>query len=555
MISNKKLNQILVKAGKIKPSQYDFALKKAKKKKIALEQALIEDGIIPKEELGELIAKELGVPYINLSKKPIKREVLSIVPEIVAKKQLMIVFDKNKEGLMVAFNNPKDLQLQHFLTKKTGENIIPYYTTQKDILLASKLYGQGLTGDFSKVITEYLEKAKQGTKKDLPIIKIVEAVMKYAYENRTSDIHIEPYEKETIFRFRVDGILHDVLSIPREFHNMIVARIKIMADLRTDEHNSAQDGKLQIVLPEEKLDTRVSIIPIVEGEKAVLRLLSKKIRAYNLDNLGIADQDLKKVKKAIKKPWGMILATGATGSGKTTTLYAILKILNTREVNIQTIENPVEYDMERVNQIQVNPETNLTFAKGLKSILRQDPDIIMVGEIRDDETAQIAVNAAMTGHLVLSTLHTNDSATTLPRLLDMKVKPYLIASTVIIAIAQRLVRKICLECKQSYKLSRAELLKLIPEDTVNKYLKDKKEIELFRGAGCESCLNSGYMGRTGLYEILEISPTIRKLIINKATSQQIKEQAINEGMTTMLENGMEKALAGVTTLDEVLRVL
>jgi len=554
MLSDQKLREILVKPGYIKEKDFDDALKSANERKLSLEQVLVEDGLVTDENLGKLIAETLKFRYVNLGPKVIELEILKIIPEIVAKKQLIIAFDKDKNGLSVAMNEPDNLQLIHFLAKKTGEKIIPFYAMQSDILKAARLYRKELKEEFSDLILKHLSQVKKGTDEQAPIIKIVETIIRYGYENRASDIHIEPHEEDTLIRFRIDGVLHDVLAIPKESHDLIVARIKIMANLRTDEHLSSQDGSLRFNLPEEKLDIRVSILPIMEGEKIVMRLLSKKLRELNLTNLGMSDAEIKKVKTAMDSPYGMILSTGPTGSGKTTTLYSVLKILNTREINISTIEDPVEYDIEGINQIQVNPETNLTFAKGLRSILRQDPDIIMVGEIRDEETASIAVNSALTGHLVLSTLHTNDASTTLPRLLDMKVKPYLIASTVLIAIGQRLVRKICPNCIKSFTMPADEFLKLVPKDIGEKFVKRKSKIILYNGVGCNLCHKSGYLDRLGIFEVLVVSPAIRDLIVAKATSQQIKEQAVAEGMVTMLENGVEKAILGLTTIDEILRV-
>ncbi|MFA5188571.1 MAG: ATPase, T2SS/T4P/T4SS family [Patescibacteria group bacterium] len=555
MLSSQKLREILVKPGYIKELDFSTAQKEAKLKKLSLEQVLVDNGLIKDENLGQLIAEALQFRYVSLAKKTIKPEILKIIPEIVAKKQLIIAFDKNKDGLFVAMNNPDNLQFQHFLAKKTGDKIILFYATQKDILKSARLYHKELKEEFSDLILKHLKQVKTGGDEKLPIIKIVESLIKYGYENRASDIHIEPHDNDTLIRFRIDGVLHDVLSIPKEYHDMIVSRIKIMSNLRTDEHKSSQDGKCRFNLADEKLDIRVSVVPIIEGEKIVLRLLSKKTKELNLENLGLSKAEAKKVTEAIKNPYGMILATGPTGSGKTTTLYAILKILNNRDVNISTIEDPVEYDVEGINQIQVDSETNLTFAKGLRSILRQDPDIIMVGEIRDEETAKIAINSAMTGHLVLSTLHTNDAATTLPRLLDMKVKPYLIASTVLIAIAQRLVRKICPNCIKSYSLPSEEFLKLVPKTIGSKFTDGKTKITLYKGEGCKLCHKTGYLDRLGIFEVLTVSPAIRDLIVKKATSQQIKKQAIDEGMVTMLENGLEKALLGLTTLEEVLRII
>ena len=553
MLATKKLKDILIKPGYVKEADFEFAADDAKAKKISLEQALVENSLIKDEYLGQLIAESLKSRFINLAKKDINPEVLKLIPEIVAKKQLIIAFDKDKEGLHLAMNEPDNLQLQHFITKKTGENIIAYYATPKDILKILKQYHKELKQEFSEIVLKNLSQVKADSKEQLPIIKIVESLIQYAYENRASDIHIEPHDEDTLIRFRIDGVLHDVLAIPKNYHDLIVSRIKIMANLRTDEHKSAQDGKIRFNLAEEKLDIRVSILPILEGEKIVMRLLAKKLRQLNLDTVGLNPEEVKKVKKAIKSPWGMILSTGPTGSGKTTTLYSILKILNSRDVNISTIEDPVEYDVDGINQIQVDAETNLTFAKGLRAILRQDPDVIMVGEIRDEETASIAVNSAMTGHLVLSTLHTNDAATALPRLLDMKVKPYLIASTVLLIIAQRLVRKICPNCIESYSLSAEDFTKLLPKGMAEKYIEGKKNITLYKGEGCKSCHKTGYTERLGIFEVLEITQPIRDLIVAKATSQAIKKQAISEGMTTMLANGLDKVFMGQTTLDEILR--
>lgn len=553
MLSAKKLKDILVKPGYVKAAGFDMVLEDAKAKKISIEQSLVDKGLVKDEYLGQLIAENLKYRFVNLTQTEIKPEILKLIPEIVAKNKMVIAFKKDPEGLHLAMNEPDNLQLQHFMAKKTGENIIAYYATPKDILLAVKQYHKELKEEFSDIVLKNLSQVKAGSKEQVPIIKIVESLIKYAYENRASDIHIEPHDEDTLIRFRIDGVLHDVLAIPKNYHDLIVSRIKIMANLRTDEHKSAQDGKIRFNLAEEKLDIRVSILPIVEGEKIVMRLLAKKLRRLNLDTVGLSLRDINKIKKNIKSPWGMILSTGPTGSGKTTTLYSILKLLNSRDVNISTIEDPVEYDVDGINQIQVDAETNLTFAKGLRAILRQDPDVIMVGEIRDEETAEIAINSAMTGHLVLSTLHTNDAATALPRLLDMKVKPYLIASTVLLIIGQRLVRKICPTCIESYSLPAAEFIKLVPKGMAEKFVAEKKNITLYKGLGCKLCHKTGYTERLGIFEVLEITEPIRDLIVAKATSQEIKKQAISQGMTTMLEDGLEKVFMGQTTLEEILR--
>ena len=412
--------------------------------------------------------------------------------------------------------------------------------------------------ELSKTIQEILDKAKTVSKaEDVPIIKIVEAILVNGYNSKASDIHIEPYEEDTLIRFRIDGILHDIVTVPKSLQDLIVTRIKILARLRTDEHRAAQDGKLRFKSGEEKVDARVSIVPIVYGEKAVLRLLSAKAREHDLENLGFAPEEFEKVMNNINKPWGMILSTGPTGSGKTTSLYGMLKKLNTREVNISTIEDPVEYDMPGVNQIQVNVKTNLTFAAGLRSIVRQDPDIIMVGEIRDQETAQIAINSAMTGHLVLSTLHTNDAATTLPRLLDMGIAPFLVSSTINLIIAQRLVRKICDKCKQKIKADAKTttlIKKQISKEIVAKFKLDSPGTSFFQGKGCAECQSTGYSGRVGIFEILEMNDEMKELIMSKANAASLQQKAVEQGMVTMIERGIAKVLEGLTTIEEILRV-
>jgi len=396
---------------------------------------------------------------------------------------------------------------------------------------------------------------------EVSIIKLVDGLITHAYESRASDIHLDPDENVLNVRLRIDGVLHHIFTLPKDIHPEVVSRLKVLSGLRTDEHQSPQDGRIKFTTLSpsrtEKgqrlsFDIRVSIVPTYHGENAVLRLLAEQGQAFELENIGLSERDLKIVQTAITFSYGMILVTGPTGSGKTTTLYTMLKKLNVPEVSIITIEDPIEYSVKDVNQIQVNTQTDLTFAKGLRSILRQDPNIIMVGEIRDEDTAGIAVNAALTGHLLLSTLHTNDAATTLPRLLDMKVEPFLIASTVNIAIGQRLVRRICEHCKKEKELTAAEfesLKKSIPEAAeINK----KK---FYYGEGCEVCGGSGYLGRIGIYEVLGVTPTIKKAITEQRSSDQIEEIAKSEGMTTMAQDGLKKAEAGITTIEEVLRVM
>ncbi|MDO8425286.1 MAG: GspE/PulE family protein [bacterium] len=401
------------------------------------------------------------------------------------------------------------------------------------------------------------EHAATESAEDWPIVKIVDDLLVLAHGHGTSDIHIEPYEERTLIRFRIDGILHDVAEVPRALHDLLTTRVKILSRLRTDEHAAAQDGKLRFPVNGDKVDVRVSIVPVIHGEKTVLRILSESERVIALDTIGFAPHDLAIIQRNIQRPWGMILATGPTGSGKTSTLYAALKVLNSTDVNISTIEDPVEYEMERVNQIQVNPRTELTFAKGLRSIVRQDPDIIMVGEIRDEETAKIAVNSAMTGHLVLSTLHTNDAATTLPRLADMGVPPFLIASTVSVVIAQRLVRRVCEQCTEQRAVD-AGVLAVAREQLSPAMLKTygfgAASATATYGRGCGECQDSGYRGRTMIAEVMEMTDPIRAMIMSRENASAIAAKAVKLGMTTIAEDGLRKVQAGVTTLEELLRV-
>lgn len=379
------------------------------------------------------------------------------------------------------------------------------------------------------------------------------AIVTKAVKMKASDIHIEPQEDKVLVRFRIDGLLREVMSIDKEIEQVLVFKVKISAKLRTDEHFAPQDGRISFTVDEKKIDTRISILPITKGEKIVMRLLSSSGKAYGLDNLGLIDNNLKMVQKAYHKPYGMILAVGPTGSGKTTTLYSVLEDLNSKDVNITTIEDPVEYDIAGINHIQINPRADLTFANGLRAILRQDPDIVMVGEIRDSETAKIAVNAAMTGHLVLSTLHTNDAVTTIPRLIDMGVEEFLVASTVNVIIAQRLARRLCDTCKEESTLTKKELddLKVLRPD-IGVLLKDG--IKMHHEVGCAECGGTGFRGRIGLYEVLEIHESIRRLITAKKNVDDIYHQAREEGLMLIVEDGVEKVKQGVTSITELLRV-
>ncbi len=511
-------------------------------------------------------------PTIDLSSIQVDEQLLSLIPEVVAKKYQIVPVKRDGNNLIVASTKFDDLTPITNLEKKLGIKIQLYIASESQLADALKLYDRGSSSEFHTLISN--DDLKFGnTIKDSSITNIVQKLFEYALDNRSSDIHIEPQHEKTLVRFRIDGILHDIVSLPKALHEEMVSRIKVMSHLRTDEHQTAQDGKLQISYNENRIkgevinsksplsaqqktvDIRVSIAPVTNGENIVLRLLYEHGADLNLATIGLSETDLAKINAYIVKSWGTIIVVGPTGSGKTTTLYAILKILNKREINIATIEDPVEYDMEGISQIQVNEKTDLTFANGLRSLVRQDPDIIMVGEIRDQETAGIAINAAMTGHLVLSTLHANDAATTLPRLNQMEIEPYLIASTINLIIAQRIVRRVCDKCAYKYEEPFETFERNVPADVIARCFKTKTaKVTLVKGKGCPVCHGSGYIGRIGVFEILTVTPEIEKLILQQASASEITATAIKGGMTSMMEDGLQKVIAGKTTIEEVLRI-
>lgn len=578
-VEPQQLKAFLMDAGLIKEAQFESALKKAEKTKQKVGDVLISEGIVSQEELIKLEAYILGIPFVNLEKEIIAPEVLKVIPEPIARRNNIVAFRKKLNNLEVAMLDPEDLRTIEFIKKKEpGLKILPRLTTPESIKNALHQYQKTLEAEFGEIIkreateirqikeevveeTTELQKAAE----ELPVIKIVDTLMKHAILQRASDIHIEPLEREVVVRYRIDGILHDAMVLPKGVSSGIVARIKVLSNLKLDEHRLPQDGRFKIETDEYKYSIRVSILPVFDGEKIVMRLLPEQARAFTLEGLGLRDESLEKVQDNLRKPVGMILITGPTGSGKTTTLYAMMEILNIPGVNISTVEDPVEYRMPRINQTQVNPKIGLTFASGLRSLVRQDPDILMVGEIRDDETAGLAINAALTGHLVLSTLHTTDAAGAIPRLIDMKAEPFLISSTLNLVIAQRLVRKLCKE-KEKYQLKEPEiknLAKYCDLDRILKILKEEKiikpkakfqDIEFYRPKATKEC-PEGYSGRIGIYEVLPVTETIKELIVKKATSDEITAQARKEGMRTMTEDGFVKAAQGITSIEEVLRVI
>lgn len=553
----------------ISSEDLDLAFKESSKD-IPLDSILLEKDLISEDNIGKVLADIYGISFINLNNTPIDYEVFALIPEEFAQKYKTVAFKTDSKYVHLATNNPDNIYILESIAKKIGLETKVYYTTQKNIDDVLANYAQDFASSFASLIKQYMSNQDSlglQSKIEAPIIKAVDMIFEQSHLEKASDIHIEPEEKATLLRFRIDGILKDIVKIPKELHDQIVTRVKVLAGIRTDEHQSAQDGKLHFQTGGEKVDVRVSVVPTTVGEKVVMRLLSEKSRRLSLIDLGFSNEDLKKVQNAANKPYGMILSTGPTGSGKTTTLYSMVKVLNKPDINIMTIEDPVEYDVERVNQIQVNNKANLTFAEGLKSIVRQDPDVILVGEIRDEETASIAINSAMTGHLVLSTIHTNDAATAIPRLADMEVEPFLISSSVNLIIAQRLVRKICRHCIASKQISIKDIIKdsqnkdkdsktklTISEDLIRKHFPGKDTIRVYEGKGCNVCHDSGYMGRIGIFEVLEVSDGIQELITQKADSETIENFAIKEGMQTMFDDGLEKVKQGLTSLEEIMRV-
>lgn len=557
MIDENELKDLLVESGLLSSGDFDNAQKKAVEKNIPLEDYLPQTGFITDSQLGQLIADYYDFNFVDLNKTPLDEDAMHTIPEIVAQNKGIIVFGRNEDKVKLGMLNPADIEALYLVKKRLGQDVLPFYITKNGFKGALKHYKGSLKEEFEIILDRLKDEASTLEERDGATVEVVDTLLQYANQSKVSDIHIEPYHKKVGVRFRIDGVMHDVLDLPKDLFDLVLIRIKILAKLRTDEHMAAQDGKLRFSTSSgKKVDVRVSIVPVIGGENVVMRLLSSENRLFNLSSLGLEEGDLQKVEKAIKHPHGMILVTGPTGSGKSTTLYAVMNILNKREVHISTIEDPVEYDIGGVSQIQVNPKTDLTFAKGLRAIVRQDPDIIMVGEIRDSETAGIAVNSAMTGHLVLSTLHTNNAATTLPRLLDMGIEPFLVASTVQVIIAQRLVRQICGKCRVSYGLEEEDKKIFEGSDDLKKLIekKDLNKLRLYKGKGCKMCGGTGYSGRVGIFEVLEMTDDVKNLVIKRASSDEIVKVAEKNGMTRMFEDGIAKVLEGITTLDEVMRV-
>ena len=596
------LTETLLKQAGVAEDMLKQLREQEEREKKPMQDLAIRNNLISEKELTKLYAAEIEVPLVELNAREINKEHLHLLPERIARQYQAIVFDVDENGTkLVAMEDPDDIQALNFLQKQLGNDIRVYITTSSLLQAALDQYRENVGSELTKVISgEDLEEAdKEEVKEDdlaedSPIAQTVNLIVEYGIKSGASDIHIEPREGYVITRYRIDGMLREANKLPRKVLNALVSRIKILSNLKIDEHRAPQDGRFKVQVGGNMYAMRVSTLPIVDGEKVVMRILNEGNKAAELDQLGFWGYSRTTLEHAMVQPHGMILVTGPTGSGKSTTLFSVLSKLNTPNVNISTVEDPVEYRIPGVNQTQVNPVAGMTFINGLRALLRQDPNIIMVGEIRDGETAGLGVQAALTGHLVFSTLHTNNAATCLPRLLDMGIEPFLIASTLRIVIGQRLVRRLCVECREAYAPDATELKTIsnsfhLEGASTMQYIhqleeqalegnigkpaspakKGKEDVDtgelsttasgvkrLFKAHdnGCEACNHTGYKGRIGIYEVLNNSQPIQSLIINNSTSEVINESAIKDGMVTMQIDGFIKALRGETTIQEILRV-
>lgn len=537
----------------------------------SMDELVERSGLVAPEAMAKAKAKFYNVPYVSLSSLASSPEALAKIPESVAEYYhvLPFAYEARAKQLSVAMANPLDLQTVAFLEAKSQTKVIPHLAIAKELEEEiPKRYAQSLSAEVTQVLKENSDSDTHSRVIDInkvgdvireaPIAKIVATILEFAFKARASDVHIEPLEEHTRVRYRIDGILQEKLVLPKKVHDAVVSRIKILAELKIDERRVPQDGRFTFKAEDQEVDLRVSSLPTVDGEKIVMRLLRKSTNVPTLGDLGLRGAALKNLEDSIKVPHGIVLITGPTGSGKTTTLYSVLHILNTPRVNIVTLEDPVEYQIDGVNQVQINTKAGLTFATGLRSFLRQDPNIIMVGEIRDNETADLAIQASLTGHLVFSTLHTNSSSGALPRLLDMQAEPFLLASSMTCVVAQRVVRKICDNCKESYAPPAAVLeeIKKVLGPLYDSYVKQHGGANpvLWRGRKCDSCGETGYKGRIGVFEVLKVTEKIGKLILERSPATQIEKVAVEDGMLLMEEDGYLKALEGLTTLEEVMRV-
>lgn len=542
---------LLLKQGIITAEQIKKAEEETKRTGIKLEKALEKLGFINEEDLAKIKARALDVPYMDLSDYLIDSELTKLIPETLAKKYKIVPLFKIADTLTVAMINPRDIEALDQIRKVSKmDTVEPVLVSEKGIQKVLDSY-YGVAGSVDEIVKSMDKEDFSSLKKGLveaaeepPIIKLVNVLIMRAVKERASDIHIEPEQETVRVRYRIDGILHEVHAFPNKLQNAIISRIKILSSMDIAETRRPQDNKIHVRLENKDLDIRVSTFPTVHGENVVMRLLDKSAILFGLKDLGFSQQNLEVFDKLIRQPNGIILVTGPTGSGKTTTLYAALTTISSVEKNIITIEDPVEFELPLIRQTQVNPKADITFANGLRSILRQDPDVLMVGEIRDKETAEIAIQSALTGHLVFSTLHTNDAPSALTRLIDMGVEPFLISSSVIGILAQRLIRTICDKCKEKY----------LPSGSVLKDLGIEQNLELYRGKGCSDCKNTGFVGRIGIFELLIINEEIRKMVNEKSSADEVRKKAVELGMRPLIEDGLDKVREGLTTIDEVLRV-
>lgn len=545
---------MLVQKGVLTQEQVNLARQETAKTGITLEKALEKLGFISEVDIAMFLAESLGVPFIDLTDYLIDPEVIKLVPEATAKKYKAVPLFKIGDSLTVAMSDPEDINAIDEIRIKSKVGTVEPILSTIDMIqrIIDQYYGAiGSAEELVKGLTkEKFEESAKGLKgiagftEDAPVIKLVSLIIMQAVKDRASDIHIEPAEDKVTIRYRIDGIMREVQEIPKHLQSAMASRVKVMAKMDIAETRNPQDGRIQLKIENKDLDLRVSSFPTMHGENIVLRILDKSSVLLGLPELGLKDQDLKSFEKIIHRPNGIILVTGPTGSGKTTTLYSALSTINSIEKNIITIEDPVEYELPLVRQTQVNAKAGLTFATGLRSILRQDPDIIMVGEIRDKETADIAIQASLTGHLVFSTLHTNDAASALTRLVDMGIEPFLIASSIIGVLAQRLVRVICPKCKEKYS----------PSPEILKDIGAPEKMEFYKGHGCQRCRDTGFSGRIGIFEMLTVTEEIKDMVAAKLPANEIKKKAISQGMRLLHDDGIEKAKEGITTLEEVMRV-
>jgi len=559
------LKKYLVQGNFITSEKFDTLVEEAERKNQDIIDILVSIGVVDHAYMNNLLATSLGVELADLSTRPISEEAVHLISEEVARQRRALVFNREENGVFdVAMANPSDLETIGFLTQHLKGKVKPFLATQEDLNRGFAIYGLQSAQNFKKIIEEQIQaslisqsKTIEEAAAQLPIVAIVDNLLSYAVASRASDIHIEILEDATLIRYRVDGILYEIMRIPKAIHPAVVARLKLLAALKIDEHYKPQDGRFRHKIVNQVVDIRVSVIPTFYGEKVEMRLLETTQKPLSLEEIGMSPVVAQTTMRNLQKAYGMILSCGPTGSGKTTTLYSLMNILNRPEVNIVTTEDPIEYNMRYVNQTQINPQGGVTFASNLRAILRQDPNIIMVGEIRDSETADIAVQAALTGHLLLSSLHTNDAPTAIPRVFDLGVPPFLVSSVLNVVIAQRLVRRVCQSCVFSYH-GGPELEKVIEEQLRESHVLGEPKVPkvLFRGKGCLSCGFTGYRGRVGLFEVLEVTDAVKRVIAeNPFSLERLQEEAQRNGMKTMFEDGLEKVELAVTTIEEVLRVI